>query len=88
MKKLFALLMAAGMFMPVVVGAQEKKSPEEAFKALDKNGDGKLDLTEYLGNSEGEKKTKKEDRFKMLDKNNDKFLDLEEYKAGQMKKKN
>jgi Ca2+-binding EF-hand superfamily protein len=87
MKKFLALVVAAGMFMPAVVGAQEKKSPEEAFKAMDKNSDGKLDLAEYLGNSEGEKKTKKEDRFKTMDKNGDKFLSLEEYKEGTMKKK-
>jgi len=86
MKKFLALVVAAGMFMPVVVGAQEKKTPEEQFKAMDKNSDGKLDLAEYLGTSEGEKKTKKEDRFKTLDKDNDKFLSLEEYLAGQKKK--
>lgn len=86
MKKFLALVVAAGMIMPAMVGAQEKKTPEEQFKALDKNSDGKLDLAEYLGNSEGEKKTKKEERFKTLDKNGDKFVDLEEYKAGQKKK--
>ena len=87
MKKLLALVVAAGMFMPVVVGAQEKKSPEELFKAMDKNGDGKLSKEEYVGNAEGEKKTKKEDRFKTMDKNSDGFLSLEEYKEGSMKKK-
>ncbi len=87
MKKFLALVVAAGMFMPVLVGAQDKKSPEEQFKAMDKNSDGKLDLAEYLGTSEGEKKTKKENRFKTLDKNSDKFVDLEEYKAGQKKDK-
>jgi Ca2+-binding EF-hand superfamily protein len=85
MKKFLALVLAAGMFMPVVVGAQEKKSPEEQFKAMDKNGDNKLSKEEYVGNAEGEKKTKKEDRFKTLDKNNDGFVDLEEFKAGQKK---
>ena len=87
MKKLLALVLAAGMFMPMVVGAQEKKTPEELFKAMDKNSDGKLSKEEYVGAAEGEKKTKKEDRFKAADKNNDGFLDLEEYKAAQPKKK-
>ena len=87
MKKLLALVVAAGMFMPVVVGAQEKKSPEEQFKAMDKNGDGKLSKEEYVGTTEGEKKTKKESRFAAMDKNNDGFLSLEEYKEGSMKKK-
>ena len=87
MKKFLALVVAAGMFMPVVIGAQEKKTPEEAFKALDKNSDGKVTKEEYLGNAEGEKKTKKENRFKALDTNKDGSLSLEEYKAGQKKDK-
>jgi Ca2+-binding EF-hand superfamily protein len=86
MKKFLALVLAAGMFMPVVIGAQEKKTPEETFKALDKNSDGKLSKEEFVGNAEGEKKTKKESRFTALDTNKDGSLSLDEYKAGQKKK--
>jgi len=86
MKKFLALVLAAGVCMPVMAQEKKEKTPEEAFKALDKNGDGKLSKEEYVGNAEGEKKTKKEDRFKALDTNNDGSLSLDEFKAGQKKK--
>jgi EF hand len=88
MKKFLALALAAGVCAPLVIYAQEKKDqdPEAVFKRLDKNSDNKLSLEEYLGNTEGEKKTKKENRFKTLDTNKDNFLSLEEFKAGQKKK--
>jgi hypothetical protein len=83
MKKILAMLLAFGLFMPVVMTAQEKKekSPEDAFKALDKNSDNKLSKEEYVGNREGEKKAKAEERFTTADKNKDSFLSLEEYKS-------
>jgi Ca2+-binding EF-hand superfamily protein len=89
MKKFLALALAAGLFAPVVLSAQEKKppTPEETFKRLDKNNDNKLSKEEYIGNTEGEKKTKKEDRFKVLDTDKNDYLSLEELKAGQKKKK-
>ena len=87
MKKFLTLALAAGLCAPFIVSAQEKKTPEEQFKTLDKNSDNKLSKEEYLANSEGEKKTKKEDRFKVLDTNKDDFLSLEEFKAGVKKKK-
>ena len=89
MKKFLALALAAGVCAPFVLSAQDKKpqDPEAAFKRADKNSDNKLSLEEYLGNTEGEKKTKKENRFKTLDSNKDNFLSLEEFKAGAKKKK-
>jgi Ca2+-binding EF-hand superfamily protein len=86
MEKFLALALAAGLCAPLFLSAQEKKTPEETFKRLDKNSDNKLSKEEYLGNTEGEKKTKKEDRFKVLDTDKDGFLTLDEYKAGQKKK--
>ena len=86
MKKFLALVMAAGVCMPVMAQEKKDKTPEEQFAAMDKNGDKKLSKEEYVGAAEGEKKTKKEDRFKALDKNNDGSIDLEEFKAGQKKK--
>jgi len=86
MKKFLTLALAAGLCAPFILSAQEKKTPEEQFKRLDTDSDGKLSKKEYLGNSEGEKKTKKEDRFKVLDTNKDDFLSLDEYKAGVKKK--
>ena len=90
MKKILALALIAGMFMPLMTGAQEKKgkSPEERFKALDANNDGKLSKDEFLAQykDDAEKKGKAEMRFPRMDTNNDGFLSLEEYKEGTMKK--
>jgi Ca2+-binding EF-hand superfamily protein len=92
MKRILALTLIAGMFLPLVgTGAQEKKgkSPEEQFKALDTNNDGKLSKEEFVARvkDDAEKKAKAEMRFSRIDKNNDNFLSLEEYKEGSMKKK-
>jgi Ca2+-binding EF-hand superfamily protein len=92
MKKILALALIAGMFMPLMTGAQEKKgnkSPEERFKLLDTNSDGKLSKDEFIARvkDDAEKKGKAEMQFSRLDKNNDSFVSLEEYKEGMMKKK-
>jgi len=92
MKRILALTLIAGMFMPLVgTGAQEKKgkSPEEQFAALDTNKDNKLSKEEFVARvkDDAEKKAKAEMRFSRIDKNNDGFLSLEEYKEGSMKKK-
>ena len=91
MKKILALALIAGMFMPLLSGAQEKKgkSPEEQFKALDTNNDSKLSKEEFIARvkDDAEKKGKAEQRFSRMDTNNDSFLSLEEFKAGSMKKK-
>jgi hypothetical protein len=91
MKKLLAVALVVGMFLPVMSGAQEKKgkSPEERFASLDKNNDKKLSEEEFLATVPDDKKEKGKSRFAMADKNNDKFLSLEEYKEiPQGKKKN
>ena len=83
MKKILAIALVAGMFMPLMSGgAQEKKgkTPEERFAALDKNNDKKLSEEEYLAPLADEKKEKGKSRFATADKNSDKFLSLEEYK--------
>src|SRR3954447_6502883 len=91
MKKILTALLVCGLFMPLLAGvtAQEKKgkSPEEQFKALDANNDGKLSKEEFLARTADEKKDKRGMAFDRMDKNNDKFLSLEEYKEGSMKKK-
>ena len=86
MKKFLALVLAGGLCLPVIAQEKKEKSPEDLFKAMDKNGDGKLSKEEYVGAAEGEKKTKKEDRFAALDTNKDGSLSLDEFKAGQKKK--
>ena len=82
MKKLLAVALVAGRFMPLMSGAQDKKAktPEERFAALDKNNDKKLSEEEYLAPLADDKKEKGKSRFATADKNNDKFLSLEEYK--------
>jgi len=91
MKKILALALVAGMFMPLITGAQEKKgrSPEDQFKALDTNSDNKLSKEEFVARvkDDADKKGKMEMRFSRMDSNNDGFLSLEEFKAGMMKKK-
>jgi Ca2+-binding EF-hand superfamily protein len=94
MKKILAVAAAFVIcvpFMTAGTGAQEKKgkTPEEQFKALDTNNDGKLSKEEYVARiTDTEKKAKAETRFGRIDRNSDGFLSLEEYKEGQMKKKN
>jgi len=60
-------------------GNRPKLTPEEAFKKLDKNGDGKLSLTEFVGRTKGARMEKREFVFKAKDANNDGFLTLEEF---------
>jgi hypothetical protein len=89
MKKVLALAMVAGMFMPLLSGAQEKKgkTPEERFAALDKNSDKKLSEEEFIAQLDDDKKEKGKTRFATADKNSDKFLSMEEYKEIPMGKK-
>ena len=89
MKKILAIALVAGLFMPLMTGAQEKKgkTAEERFTALDKNNDKKLSKEEFLATVAEEKKGKAGDRFDMGDKNKDGFLSIEEYKEIPMGKK-
>lgn len=88
MKKLFVTAVILGLFIPVLA-AQEKKgaTAEEVFKKMDKDGNGKLSLAEFVGKREGDKATKAEANFKKKDKDGDGNLTLEEFKAGGKKKK-
>jgi hypothetical protein len=89
MKKILALALIAGMFMPLMTGAQDKKgkTPEERFAAMDKNSDKKLSEEEYLAPLADDKKEKGKSRFATADKNGDKFLSIEEFKEIPTKKK-
>jgi hypothetical protein len=68
-------------------GAKPKPNPEEAFKKMDKNADGKLSKEEFLGKREGEAKTKGETQFTAKDKDKDGSLSKEEFMAAPGKKK-
>ena len=88
MKKILAMVVITGMCMPLVIGAQDKgKTPEERFKAADKNSDGSLDKEEFKATIAEDKRDKADARFASIDKNSDGKLSLEEYKEGTMKKK-
>jgi hypothetical protein len=84
MKKVLAVALAVGMFMPLLSGAQEKKgkTPEEQFKALDANNDNKVTKDEFLARVADDKKDKRGQIFGRWDKNSDGSLSLEEYKDG------
>ena len=85
MKNVFVFALMAGLGLPLVIGAQEKKlkSPEERFAALDKNGDKKLTKPEYVAPfTDDAKKQKAGTRFESLDNDKDGFLSLYEFKAG------
>ena len=90
MRKMFALLTVAavmlGVAAPSFAADKPKPTPEERFKKLDKDSDGAISETEYLGKLEGEAATKAKERFKKVDKNSDGKLSLEEYSAVGKKK--
>ena len=83
---LCALLLACGLTLNAADKADKPKAtPEEMFKKLDKNGDGKLDKAEYVGKREGDAKTKAEAAFDKMQK--DGFVSKEAFLAGAPKKK-
>lgn len=67
--------------------AVPKKDPDETFKKLDKDGDGKLSMAEFVGKKKDDKLAAAEAKFKAQDKDNDGFLTLDEYKTKVKKSK-
>ena len=66
---------------PSMAADKPKPTPEESFKKLDKNSDGKLSLEEFTGKRTGEKADAAKKAFARMDKNSDGSVDLEEFKA-------
>lgn len=89
MKYLPAIVAILALTAPLGMAKdKEKATPEERFKKLDTNGDGKLSLEEFTGKKDAEKA---KEEFTKLDKDSDGFLSLEEFSAkvegGKKKKK-
>ena len=62
--------------------AAKKVSPEERFKAMDKDKDGKLSFDEFKGRATKEETIKeREKQFAEMDTDKDKAVSLEEMKA-------
>jgi len=77
MRRFAILTLAFGFLSFASVGAcsaaQPKKDPDEKFKELDANSDGKLSLAEFVGKKKGDNLTKAEEQFKAKDKDSDGF---------------
>jgi len=83
MKKFAVTLVAIAVFVGMTgVGAfAQKKSVEDMFANLDKNGDKKLSAEEFVGNRTGQKADAANAMFKRADKNKDGSVTLDEFKA-------
>lgn len=66
---------------------KDKPKPEDVFKKMDKDGNGKLSLEEFVGKKTDEKKTKAEEAFKKMDKDSDGSVSLDEFTTKGKKKK-
>jgi hypothetical protein len=71
---------------PAAMAAKPKKSPEQRFARLDKDGDKKLTEEEFIGKKTDEAKSKAEKRFSRLDKDKDHSLSFEEFNVTPKKK--
>ncbi len=91
MRKMMSMVLGGSLTLVLAAGslavAQDAGKAEEAFKKIDKNGDGKLTLDEFKDGKEGKKLEGAEKRFKAMDKDSDGSVSLEEFKAGFTKKK-
>jgi Ca2+-binding EF-hand superfamily protein len=88
MKWAVALMVAGGLGLASASAADKPApTPEDMFKRLDKDSDGKLSAEEFVGKKTGEDADKAKKLFAKMDKNSDGSVDLEEFKAARAKKK-
>jgi Ca2+-binding EF-hand superfamily protein len=86
MRKLFSLLTVAAIALGVAAPAfaadkpkKEAPNPAEAFKKMDKDGDGSVSEAEFVGKKTGEMADKAKAAFAKRDANKDGKLSLEEF---------
>lgn len=85
MRKLLILAVVLGLCVPTLSAQEKKGTPEEQFKKLDANNDGKLSKEEFVGKRKADKADKAAETFKKKDKNGDGSLDLAEFGAKKAK---
>ena len=79
MRKLMIFVAVFGLCVPALAAQDKKGTPEEQFKKLDANNDGKLSKEEFVGKRKADKADKAAETFKKKDKNGDGSLDLAEF---------
>jgi len=62
-------------------GSKKKRDPEKTFQKLDKDGNGLLNQSEFVGKKKGDKATAAEKKFQRKDADNDGSLTLTEFKS-------
>lgn len=77
MKRLLIVALCFGFTAPVMAADKPKKGPEEAFKKMDTNSDGKVSKDEFKAKAKDAAKA--DAAFAKKDKNSDGFLSLEEF---------
>jgi len=78
-----ACALCLGLSSGASMAQNAKRTPEEIFARMDRNGDKKLSLEEFIGKKTDKKAESGKKRFGKIDQNADGFLSLEEFKAGQ-----
>ena len=87
MRLILSTLVLASLVVSYTFAAGDKPAPEERFKQLDKDADGKLSLEEFTSKRTGEKAETAKKQFTKLDKDKDGALSLEEFKTREKKEK-
>ncbi len=81
------ILAILGTSAPAALAAKPKKTPEERFAKLDKDGDKKLSEDEFVNSKKNDDaKTKAGKRFTKLDKDKNGSLSFEEFNVTPKKK--
>ncbi len=82
MSKYVIAFLAAVTLLPAqqTTATAVQRDPAKRFHKLDKDGDGRLSLSEF--SAHGKNAAHRQKRFRKLDTNSDSFLSLTEFSAG------